>query len=90
MNVPKYYSAKEVGKIFNRDPHTIRDWIIDGCPTPNGTVKLNAVKLGKQWTIRDEWLAVFEMRVRPDRTRPDLELEDGKKPKKRKKRQKDA
>lgn len=90
MNAPKYYSAKEVGDIFNRDPHTIRDWIIYGCPTPDGPVKLDAVKLGKQWTVRDEWLAVFEMRVRPDRARPDLELEDGKKQKKRKKREKES
>jgi len=85
MNLPKYYSAKEVGKIFSRDPHTIRDWINDGCPTPNGPVRLNAVKLGKQWTIRDEWLAVFEMRVRPERARPELELDTVKKRKKRKK-----
>lgn len=76
MSTPKYYSAKEVGAIFTRDPHTIRDWIIDGCPTPGGRVKLQAVKLGRQWTIRDEWLAVFELRVRPGRGRPDLELED--------------
>lgn len=75
MARPKYYSTAEVGEIFARDPHTIRDWIIHGCPTPDGRVKLQAVKLGKQWTIRDEWLAVFELRVRPDQGRPDLELE---------------
>lgn len=75
MPKPVYYTANEVAEIFNRDPHTIRDWINHGCPTPHGPVKLQAAKLGKSWTIKDEWLAVFELRVRPDPVRPDLELE---------------
>lgn len=75
MNAPKYYSTTEVGVIFRRHPHTIRDWIIHGCPTPGGRTKLQAVKLGKSWVIKDEWLAVFELRARPDFRRPDLELE---------------
>ncbi|MHA7876355.1 MAG: hypothetical protein ACX938_13135, partial [Roseivivax sp.] len=48
---------------------------IGGHSTPNGLVKLQAVKLGKSWTIKDEWLAVFELRVRPEPGRPDLDLE---------------
>ena len=75
MPAPKYYSAKKLGAIFERDPHTIRDWINKGCPTPDGPVKLQAVKLGKSWQVKDEWLAVFELRVRPDVGRPDLELD---------------
>ncbi len=75
MRAPKYYSAKEVGEIFDRDPHTIRDWINHGCPTPDGRIRLQAVKLGKSWQIRDEWLAVFELRARPLSGRPELELE---------------
>jgi hypothetical protein len=75
MPAPKYYSAKKLGEIFERDPHTIRDWINKGCPTPDGPVKLQAVKLGKSWQVKDEWLAVFELRVRPDTGRPDLELD---------------
>lgn len=75
MRAPKYYSAKELGEIFKRDPHTIRNWIIDGCPTPEGPVKLQAVKLGKSWTVKDEWLAVFELRVRPECGRPNLDLD---------------
>jgi hypothetical protein len=71
----KYYTVKEIAGIFERDPHTIRDWINDGCPTPDGPVKLMAAKLGKSWTVKDEWLAAFEMRVRPDDVRPDLDLE---------------
>jgi hypothetical protein len=74
MSAPKYYSAKKLGEIFERDPHTIRDWINKGCPTPDGPVKLQAVKLGKSWQVKDEWLAVFELRVRPELGRPDLEL----------------
>lgn len=80
MPKPVYYSANEVAKIFNRDPHTIRDWINHGCPTPHGPVKLQAAKLGKSWTIKDEWLAVFELRVRPDFVKPDLEFENPQKP----------
>jgi hypothetical protein len=38
-------------------------------------VRLQAAKLGKSWTIKDEWLAIFELRVRPTPVRPDLELE---------------
>tara|TARA_R100000655_G_scaffold44641_1_gene81310 strand:+ start:671 stop:898 length:228 start_codon:yes stop_codon:yes gene_type:complete len=71
----KYYTVKEIAEMFSRDPHTIRDWINDGCPTPVGRVRLMAVKLGKSWTVKDEWLAVFELRVRPDTGRPDLELD---------------
>lgn len=75
MKRPKYYTANEVAEIFKRDPHTIRDWINHGCPTPHGVVKLQAAKLGKAWTIKDEWLAVFELRVRPESGRPELDLE---------------
>ena len=75
MKRPKYYTANEVAEIFKRDPHTIRDWINHGCPTPHGLVKLPAAKLGKVWTIKDEWLAVFELRVRPEPGRPELDLE---------------
>lgn len=71
----KYYTVKEIADIFTRDPHTIRDWINDGCPTSEGRIKLTAVKLGNYWTIKDEWLAAFELRVRPDPGRPDLELD---------------
>ncbi|KIC37252.1 helix-turn-helix domain-containing protein [Leisingera sp. ANG-M7] len=75
MKTPKYYSTNEIAEIFKRDPHTIRDWINYGCPTPHGLVKLQAAKLGKSWTVKDEWLAVFELRVRPEAGRPDLDLE---------------
>lgn len=82
MRKPVYYTANEVAEIFKRDPHTIRDWINHGCPTPHGPVKLQAAKLGKSWTIKDEWLAVFELRVRPEPGRPDLELEHPHEPEK--------
>ncbi|WP_226629934.1 helix-turn-helix domain-containing protein [Alloyangia pacifica] len=73
MKRPTYYSANEVAEIFGRDPHTIRDWINHGCPTPEGVIRLQAVKLGKSWSIKDEWLAVFELRVRPNPGRIDLD-----------------
>ena len=75
MKRPKYYSVKEIAEIFTRKPRTIRDWIQTGCPTPNGLVKLQATKLGKQWQIKDEWFVLFEHRVRPDDGRPDLDLD---------------
>lgn len=75
MAIVKYYNIVEIAAIFRRDPHTIRDWINHGCPTPEGRVKLMAAKLGKSWTVKDEWLATFELRVRPDLRRPDLDLD---------------
>ena len=75
MKRPTYYSANDIAEIFGRDPHTIRDWINHGCPTPDGPISLQAVKLGKSWSIKDEWLAVFELRVRPEPGRPELEVE---------------
>lgn len=32
MDNVKYYRVKEIAEMFSRDPHTIRDWINDGCP----------------------------------------------------------
>jgi transposase len=75
MSKTKYYSTEEVAEVFGRTPKTIRNWISKGCPTPNGLVKLDACKLGKSWEVKDEWLALFEFRVRPHGGRPDLDLE---------------
>lgn len=72
-----YLTVGEVAKILRRSPRTIRDWIIDGCPTPQGRVRLEAAKLGKSWTVRADWLALFEIRVRPPMGRPALDLDDG-------------
>lgn len=75
MKTPIYYSVEEVAAFLRRSPRTIRDWIRHGCPTPDGPVRLDAAKLGRAWTIKDEWLVLFEHRVRPDRGRPELELD---------------
>lgn len=73
----RHLSVAEVADILRRSPRTIRDWIIDGCPTPNGRVKLQAAKLGRSWTVRPDWLAVFEFRVRAPVVRPALDLDEG-------------
>ncbi len=73
--LPRYYETDELARHFRRDPHTIRDWIRFGCPTPHGRVKLPAVKLGKKWVVREDALALFEHRVRPVFGRPELDLE---------------
>ncbi len=65
MDLPIYYTVAEVAGVFRRSPRTVRDWIAKGCPTPRGVVKLEAAKLGREWTIREDWLALFEHRVRP-------------------------
>lgn len=80
MAKPIYYSVKQIAEVFDRDPHTIRDWIRTGCPTTEGRVRLQAAKLGKSWVVKDEWLAVFELRVRPPVGRPELYLERPAKP----------
>lgn len=74
MNEDRYLKVDEVAARFRRSSRTIRDWINTGCPTPNGLVRLEAVKLGKSWEIHPEKLAIFEIRVRPGR-RPELDLE---------------
>lgn len=73
----RYLTVEEVATILRRSPRTIRDWIITGCPTPRGRVRLEAVKLGRSWTVRPDWLAVFEFRVRPPVRRAALDLGDG-------------
>ena len=61
----RYLTVEEVAAILRRSPRTIRGWISTGCPTPRGPVRLEAVKLGRAWMVRPDWLAVFEHRVRP-------------------------
>lgn len=71
----KFYDTAALGKMFDCDPHTIRDWIIHGCPTDNGRVKLPARKLGRPWKVTEEDLAVFLVRARSSsHGRPDLDL----------------
>lgn len=71
----KIYTAKELGKILSRDPHTVRDWINHGCPTGDKRVKLPARKLGRSWFVTEEDLGVFLMRARSSSSgRPDLDL----------------
>ncbi|MEI4233432.1 helix-turn-helix domain-containing protein [Roseovarius sp. D22-M7] len=70
-----FYSVAEVARKFRRHPRTIRDWILKGCPTPGGSVKLPATKLGKEWCVTEEQLALFEVRARSSSCgRPDLDL----------------
>jgi hypothetical protein len=71
----KIYTAQELGKILDRDPHTVRDWINHGCPTGDKRVKLPARKLGRSWFVTEEDLAVFLVRARSSsHRRPDLDL----------------
>lgn len=72
----RYLTVEEVAQILRRSPRTVRDWIIDGCPTPHGRVRLDAAKLGKSWTVRADWLALFEFRVRPPVGRTALDLDE--------------
>ena len=45
---PKVYSVKDLARIFNKDPETIRRWIKSGY--------LPAVKMGGSYIIEDEAL----------------------------------
>ncbi|TMV14589.1 helix-turn-helix domain-containing protein [Arenibacterium halophilum] len=69
-----YHTVAEVAEKLRRHPRTIRDWIVDGCKTERGHVRLEATKVGKSWLIHADWLALFEHRIRPVR-RADLDLE---------------
>lgn len=75
LSFHRYLTVEEVAEILRRSPRTIRDWITDGCPTDRGRVRLEAAKLGRSWSIREDWILVFEARVRPPLSRAALELE---------------
>lgn len=74
--IDRYLTLAEVAAVLRRSPRTIRDWVTTGCPTPHGRIQLEAVKLGRAWTVRQDWLVVFEHRVRPHRLRSVLVLDD--------------
>lgn len=66
----EYHSIEAIADRFQRNPRTVRDWINRGCKTPDGTIRLQAAKLGKSWVVKKEWLEFFEFQIRP---RPSLE-----------------
>lgn len=72
----EYFTVKEVATMMRKSERCIRDWICHGCPVHGGHEKLRAVKFGKSWRIKEEWLVLFEHRVRSqsgERPNPDLE-----------------
>lgn len=71
-----YYSIEVIAARFQRNPRTIRDWITRGCKTPDGTIQLQAAKLGKSWVVKREWLEFFEFQIKPLRTAKDLDLNE--------------
>lgn len=55
----KHFSVQELAPLFGRSPRTIRDWIETGCKTPNGCVRLEAVKIGRWWSVSEDALVLF-------------------------------
>lgn len=74
--MPQYHTVDAVAHRFNRSPRTIRDWINRGCKTPEGTIQLQAAKLGKSWVVRREWLEFFEFQIKPRPAVAELDLDD--------------
>jgi hypothetical protein len=74
MSDDRYLTIEEVAQRLRRNPRTIRDWVVNGCPTERGRVRLDATKAGKSWLVHPDWLALFEHRIRPVR-RADLDVE---------------
>lgn len=72
---PQYLTVSEVAKAMRRSDRCIRDWINRGCPASGQLVKLQAAKFGKSWRIKEEWMVMFEHRVRTLSGRPDPDLE---------------
>jgi hypothetical protein len=72
---PKYLTVSEVAKSMRRSERCIRDWINRGCPADGKLVRLQAAKFGKSWRIKEEWMVMFEHRVRTLSGRPDPDLE---------------
>ncbi|SFQ12327.1 helix-turn-helix domain-containing protein [Tranquillimonas alkanivorans] len=62
----QHYTTAGVAHRLNRSPRTVRDWIMDGCPTMDGhRVRLGAIKIGRSWAVSDEDLVLFLHRIRP-------------------------
>jgi transposase len=72
----EYHSIEAIADRFQRNPRTIRDWINHGCKTPDGTIRLQAAKLGKSWVVRKEWLEFFEFQIRPRPTLEGLDIDE--------------
>ena len=72
---PRHYTTAAAGERLGRSARTIRAWITEGCPTPKGRVRLPAMKLGREWQVTEEGLAVFEARARLSSDKPGLDLE---------------
>lgn len=72
----EYHSIEAIADRFQRNPRTIRDWINHGCKTPDGTIRLQAAKLGKSWVVKKEWLEFFEFQIRPRPFLEDLDLDE--------------
>ena len=71
----RFLTVAEVAASMRKSDRCIRDWITRGCPTDDKPVKLQAAKFGKSWRIKEEWLLVFEHRVRTLSGRPDPDPE---------------
>jgi hypothetical protein len=60
----QYLTVEDVATRHRRSPRTVRDWITHGCVTPNGRIRLRAVRAGKRYSIESEDLEIFEARLR--------------------------
>ncbi len=58
----KDYRTRDLEILLGRKSRTIRDWIQTGCPTPGGPVRLEAVKIGRWWSVSEEALVLFRHR----------------------------
>lgn len=72
----QYHTVEAIAERFQKTPRTIRDWINHGCKTPDGTIRLQAAKLGKSWVVKTEWLEFFEFQIQPHRPAEELNLDD--------------
>jgi hypothetical protein len=72
----EYHTIEAIADRFQRNPRTVRDWINHGCKTSDGTVRLQAAKLGKSWVVKKEWLEFFEFQIKPRPTVEGLDLNE--------------
>lgn len=72
----EYHNIDAIADRFQRNPRTVRDWITRGCKTPDGTIRLQAAKLGKSWVVKKEWLDFFEFQIKPRPVPEELDLDE--------------
>jgi len=74
MPARQYLTVEDVAKRHRRSPRTVRDWITNGCATPNGRIRLEALRGGQKIQHRIRGPGGFRGAPAPRLQPPPLDL----------------